>query len=127
MELIKTIHVSCAALSFAGFFIRGLWMLRESALLHQRWVKITPQLVDTVLLLSAIILAIQFHFSPFQQPWLMAKIVALLAYIAVGLVAFRFGRTKRIRLYAWLVSMLIFMYIVSVALTKSVLGWFVLI
>ena len=120
MEIIKTLHVACVALSFAGFFIRGILMLKDSTLLHLRWVKIIPQLVDTLLLVSAIILAIQLRFSPLEQPWLMAKIIALLVYIGVGLVALRFGRSKRIRLFAWLSGLVIFTYIVSVALSKSV-------
>ena len=93
-------------------------------MLQQRWVKITPQVVDTVLLVSAIILAVQLKYSPLEQPWLMAKIIALMLYIGVGLLALRFGRTRRIRLYAWLSGLVIFLYIVSVALSKSVLGWF---
>ena len=84
MEMVKTIHVAFVALSFAGFFIRGIWMLRDSTLLRQRWVRITPQVVDTVLLVSAIVLAVQLHYSPMEQPWLMAKIIALVVYIAVG-------------------------------------------
>lgn len=124
MLLMKTIHVTSAALSFAGFFTRGVWMLRDSPLLKQRWVKIAPQVVDTVLLASAIALAVQLHLSPLEQPWLMAKIIALVVYIGVGLVALRFGRTKSIRTAAWLLGMLIFTYIVSVAVTRSVLGWF---
>ena len=126
METVKTIHVAFVALSFAGFFIRGIWMLRNSTLLRQRWVRITPQVVDTVLLLSAIVLAVQMHFSPMEQPWLMAKIIALVIYIAVGLVALRLGRSKRVRLSAWLLGLFIFMYIVSVAMSKSALGWFAL-
>ena len=127
METVKTIHVAFVALSFTGFFIRGIWMLRNSTLLRQRWVRITPQVVDTVLLLSAIVLAVQLRYSPMEQPWLMAKIIALVIYIAVGLVALRFGRSKRVRLSAWLLGLFIFMYIVSVAFSKSALGWFALI
>ena len=123
MEVIKAIHVACVVLSFAGFFTRGILMLKDSTLLHLRWVKITPQLVDTLLLVSAIILAVQLRFSPLEQPWLMAKIIALLVYIGVGLVALRFGRSKRIRLFAWLAGLVIFAYIVSVAMSKSVMGW----
>ena len=126
MEVVKTLHVTFVALSFAGFFIRGIWMLKDSALLRQRWVRISPQVIDTVLLVSAIVLAVQLRFSPMEQPWLMAKIIALLAYIGVGLVALRLGRTKGIRLSAWLLGLVIFMYIVSVAITKSVMGWFAL-
>ena len=124
MDAIKTIHVTCVVLSFTGFFIRGIWMLMDSELLKQRWVRIGPQVVDTILLLSAVILAIQLRFSPLQQPWLMAKIIALLIYIGVGFVALRFGRNKTIRLYAWLFGLLIFVYIVSVAWSKSVSGFF---
>jgi uncharacterized membrane protein SirB2 len=123
MEFVKIIHVSCVVLSFAGFFIRGIWMLRDSTLLKLRWVKIIPQIVDTLLLLSAITLAVQLQFSPMQQPWLMAKIIALLVYIGVGLVALRLGPSKRVRLFAWLSGLVIFGYIFSVAMTKSVMGW----
>ena len=124
MEILKTIHISCAVLSFAGFFIRGIWMLRDSTLLQLRWVKIAPQVVDTILLVSAVLLAFQMRFSPIEQPWLMTKIIALLVYIGVGLVALRLGRSKRIRLYAWLLGLVIFMFIVSVAMSKAPLGWF---
>jgi len=123
MEVLKTIHVTCVVLSFTGFFIRGIWMLKDSVLLQQRWVKITPQIVDTLLLISAIVLVVQMHFSPMEQPWLMAKIIALLVYIGAGLVALRFGRDKRTRLVAWLFALVTFMYIVSAAFSKSVMGF----
>ena len=124
METVKTIHIAFVTLSFAGFFVRGIWMLKDSKLLQQRWVKISPQIVDTVLLVSAIVLAVQSRVSPLEQAWLMAKIIALLLYIAAGLVALRFGRSRRIRLNAWLFGLVIYLYIVSVALSKSVMGWF---
>lgn len=124
MELVKTIHVVCVLLSFAGFFVRGIWMLRDSELIRRRWVRITPQVVDTLLLASAIVLAIQLRLSPTEQPWLMAKIIALVVYIGVGLVALKLGRSKRERMSAWLLGLVLFAYIISVAVTKSAMGWF---
>ena len=124
MGVVKVIHVTCVVLSFSGFFIRGIWMLRDSVLLKRPWVRIAPQLVDTLLLVSAITLAFQLRFTPLEQPWLLAKIIALLVYIGVGLVALRFGQNKSTRLAAWLLGILIFLYIVSVAFSKSVLGFF---
>jgi len=124
METIKIIHVTCVWLSFSGFFIRGIWMLSGSPLLQQRWVKTAPHVIDTLLLISAIILAVQMRVSPLEQPWLMAKIVALLVYIGVGMVALRFGRSKRIRVSAWLFGLATILYIMSVATSKSVLGCF---
>lgn len=120
MEAIKTIHVVCALLSFAGFFIRGIWMLRDSALLKQRWVKISPQVIDTLMLVSAIILAVRW---PGSSDWWVAKTIALVVYIGFGLVALRLGRTKGIRLVAWLLGMTTFTYILTVAATKSPMGW----
>jgi len=122
----KVIHVTCVALSFCGFFVRGVWMLRDSAMLRQRWVKIFPHIVDTALLASAVVLAVAWHVSPLQQHWLMAKIVALVFYVWLGVVALRSGRTKTVRLSAWLLGLVTFVYIVSVAVTKSVLGFLVL-
>ena len=98
-------------------------MLGESERLQQRWVKIAPHLVDTVLLTSAIALAWQLGYSPLTQPWLAAKIVALLAYVAIGSIALKRGKTRRMRLIAWLTAQLIFVYIVSVAVTHDPLPW----
>jgi uncharacterized membrane protein SirB2 len=120
---LKAIHVTCAALSYALFFLRGVWMLRESPLLQQRWVRYAPHTVDTVLLASAITLAWQLGISPLEAPWLAAKIVALLAYIVIGSVALKRGRTKRIRLMAWLLAQGVFLYIVSVAMTHDPMPW----
>ena len=123
MGAIKTIHLTCVALSFSGFFIRGIWMLQGSVKLKQRWVKITPHIVDTLLLASAVMLAVQWRLSPLEHAWLMAKIIGLLVYIGAGMVALRFGRSRNVRLTAWVFGLLTFLYIVSVALTKSVMGW----
>ena len=98
-------------------------MLRDSPLLQHCWVKIVPHIVDTALLLSAITLAIQLSISPLTAPWLMAKIIALLVYILVGTLAIKRGKTKRIRLFAWVAAQLVFVYMVSVAVTHNPLPW----
>ena len=123
MEWIKTIHVTCVILSLSGFFLRGIWMMRDSIHLEHRLVKSFPHVVDTLLLTSAIILAVQWRISPLEHSWLLAKIIALLVYIRLGMVALRHGRSKKVRVVAWLSGLLTFLYIVSVATTKSVLGW----
>ncbi len=117
--LIKTIHVITALISIGGFVLRGIWMLRDSPMLQQRWVKIVPHVNDTLLLASAITLAVMMSLSPMTQGWLMAKIVALLAYIALGMVALKPGRARSVRIGAWLAALLCFAYIVAVAVTKS--------
>ena len=119
METIKWLHVSFAALSGSGFFARGILMLRDSPWLRARVVKIIPHVVDTLLLLSAIVLASQWGWAALQLPWLLAKIAALLVYITLGFVALRAGRQKVVRITAWVVAMFVFAYIVAVAVRKN--------
>lgn len=118
---IKHLHMGCAALSITLFLLRGGWMLQGSAMLQQRWVRIAPHLVDTVLLGSAITLAVLSGQYPFAQPWLGAKVIALLLYIVLGTIALKRGRTRRMRALAFGAAILTFAYIVAVAVTRQVL------
>ncbi len=121
--VLKFVHEGSAAASYTLFFLRGIWLLRGSAIMQQRWVKISPHVVDTVLLASAIALAVQLGISPLHAPWLAAKIIALLVYVGLGFVAMRYARTHAARLTVWLVAQVVFFYIVAVALTKTPLPW----
>ena len=115
----KDIHVSCVILTFILFSVRGLWMIVDSDLLQRKWTKRIPPVVDTILLASAIVLAVTIHQYPFVHAWLTAKVVALLFYIGLGMLALTYGKTKKIRIINWLAAQLCFIYIVAVALTKN--------
>lgn len=118
---IKHLHMTCAALSGSFFLVRGVWMLRDSAMLKQRWVRIAPHVIDTVLLASALVMVVWSGQYPFVQGWLTAKVLALIAYILLGTVALKRGRTKGTRTMAFVAALLVFAYIVKVALTRQVL------
>ncbi len=120
---LKFTHISCVAISYVMFVLRGIWMMRESALLQRRWVKIVPHLVDTLLLASAVALAVMSHQYPLSNRWLTAKIVGLLIYIGLGTVALKRGKTRRTRVTAWLAAQAVFFYIVAVAITRQPLPW----
>jgi len=115
----KDIHVSCVILTFIFFFIRGLWMIVDSALLQRKWAKWVPPVIDTTLLASAIVLSVTLHQYPFVHAWLTAKVVALFFYIGLGMLALTYGKTKKIRIINWLAAQLCFIYIVAVAITKT--------
>lgn len=119
---VRALHVACAALSIAGFAVRGLLMLAGSALLQTRCVRIAPHVVDTVLLASALWLAWQIGQYPFVHGWVTAKVLALLAYIVLGSLALRRGPTVRIRAAAFALALAAAGYIVSVALTRDPRG-----
>lgn len=118
---IKQLHMGCAAVSFSLFLVRGAWMLQGSAMLQRRSVRILPHLVDTVLLGSAVMLAFISSQYPFAHPWLGAKVVALLLYIVLGIIALKRGRTLRTRALAFGAAVLTFAYIVMVAVTRQVI------
>lgn len=120
---IKLLHLSCVTLSYCLFFLRGLWVLKESPIMQQRWVKIAPHIIDTLLLSSAITMAVLLHISPLLAPWLMTKIIALLLYIVLGTIAIKRGKTKRIRIVAWLAAQFVFFYMVFTALAHDPLPW----
>ena len=121
--VLKTLHLAAVALSFALFFLRGLWMTLDSPQLQRRWVRIVPHVNDTVLLAAGVWLAFALHLAPGESAWLIAKLVALIVYIGLGTLALRPGRSKPGRAAVWLAALGVFGYIVAVAVTRSPLPW----
>ena len=122
-ELLKLLHMSCAFLSIGGFTLRGYWMVTDDSRLRRRATRVLPHLLDTLLLGSAIGMLVIWQVNPFSLNWLSAKIIALLLYIGLGMVAFRFGRTRQMQLVAFGMALLTAAYIVAVAYTKSPLAF----
>jgi uncharacterized membrane protein SirB2 len=120
---IKILHLTSVALSYSLFFMRGIWVLRASPVMQQRWVKIAPHIIDTVLLGSAITLAVLLDISPLTAPWLAAKIIALLLYIVLGSFALKRGKTRQAKLAFWLAAQAVCGYIVLTAWTHDPLPW----
>ena len=120
--ILKATHVAAVALSGAGFIARGLGHFTGAPWVASRAERTLPHLVDTVLLASAVGLAYLLQLSPLATPWLLAKVAGLCVYVGLGSVALRFGRTRSTRIAAWLASLLVFGYIVSVAISKDPRG-----
>lgn len=121
--LIKHLHVTAAVLSILFFIVRSYWSVSENALLQRKFVKIAPHVIDTVLLVCAILLSMMLGAAA-AQPWVLTKIVLLIAYIGVGTIAIKRGRTPRSRAIAAAVAVAIFLYIVGVALKHHPASWF---
>ena len=119
MDILKAVHVGSALLSIAGFVLRGIWMLQGSPLLKARATRILPHVVDTLLLGSAIALALRIAQYPFVHSWLTAKVLALLAYIVLGSIALKYGRSRRVRALSYGLALGVFLYIVAVAIARN--------
>jgi len=120
--MLKLLHQTTVVLSFTGFVVRGLAALAGAAWVQGRLARTVPHALDTLLLLSALMMAWLLRLTPATAPWLVAKIGGLLLYIALGMVALRPGRTMTLRATAWAGALLVFGWIVSVAVTKDPLG-----
>lgn len=115
MTILKTLHVLFVFLSLTGFLLRLFWRWRRPQRLQLRWVRVLPHVNDTALLATGLAMVVRYHWWPWQQPWLAAKLLALLVYIVLGAVALRRGSGG-----AAVAALAVFAYIVAVALGKQV-------
>jgi uncharacterized membrane protein SirB2 len=121
---IKTIHMTCALISFVGFLFRAYLMVKESPWLNHKVVLIAPHVIDTFFLLSGATMAFMVNFGLFNQFWLTSKITLLMAYLFFVGVALNRGRTKSLRVGAFFCAIATFGYIVGIAVHKSPTSWF---
>jgi len=118
-SLLKQLHLSTIALTLALFILRGIWMMVESPRLQARWVRIVPHINDSLLLASGISLAVLTRQYPLVNGWLSAKLFALILYIVLGTVALKRGKSQGQCIAAWIAALLVFGYMVAVAITRD--------
>ena len=121
--VLKNLHLATIALTLALFVLRGAWMMAESPRLQARWVRVVPHVNDTLLLASGIALAVLIEQYPLVHSWLTAKFFALIAYIVLGTVALKRGKTKAQRITACVVALLVFGYMAAVAVAHDPLPY----
>ena len=121
--LIKHLHITAATLSLLFFILRAVWSVSDAEVLQARWVRIAPHVIDTLLLTLGVVLMVMLSLWPHQHPWLAAKLIALLAYIGLGTLAIKRGRTPAVRGAAAVAAVLVFLYMLGAAITKSAFSW----
>ncbi|MDJ0653743.1 MAG: SirB2 family protein [Xanthomonadales bacterium] len=114
---LKTAHMVLATVSISGFLLRGAGRLGGRSWVRRRWVRIAPHVIDTLFLVSGVTLAWILGASPLNTDWLAAKIAGLVAYILLGILAFR-GRRRGLRVVSFVLALAAFGYVVLVAFSK---------
>lgn len=116
--MLKHFHLFFVTLVFISFIARMVLSEFYPERLKQKWLKITPHVIDTLLLLTGIALVYQGHWLSADYGWIMGKILLLTAYIGLGMVAMR-NRGKQ----HWLAAagaIACLLYIAKIAISKQI-------
>jgi len=122
---IKFVHIAAITCSGALFFLRG-----SSALAGLRWPMAAPvrylsYTVDTVLLTAAMMLLTILPGALFANGWLVVKVVLVVTYVVLGILAMRSRRTlTRVAMFA--LALLVYAQIYFIARAHHPLGALVL-
>jgi uncharacterized membrane protein SirB2 len=120
---IRQLHIACVILSGSLFTFRGLLHVAGVTIVNHLAMRIASWLIDTVLLVAAILLTLIVHQYPFVHAWLTIKMLLLLLYIVLGYIALKRARTRRGRVVAFIAALLAFGLILGVAVRHDPAGW----
>ena len=122
--VLRNVHIGCAILTIGLFVLRGALMMAGSPRLHGPLLRYLPHVVDTVLLTTALMLTTVIRQYPFSTGWLTAKVVLLVAYVVLGSVALKRGRTRAMRIAAFVAALATIGFLVTVARAHHPMGLF---
>lgn len=124
MTALKHIHMTLAIITILGFLLRSVWLFTNSPssqkMLQKKWVKISPHIIDTLLLASGITLWVTWYGAVFQS-WITAKLILIVLYIVFGIITFK-ASSKGLRGIAFSLAIISFATILYLARTKT-LPW----
>ncbi|MCB1865708.1 MAG: SirB2 family protein [Chromatiales bacterium] len=115
---LKLVHAVIAAASVLLFVIRGLYLIASMGRARGFAMRALPPIVDTLLLASGIWLAVKIGFDPARDTWLDAKLAGVVAYIVLGILAFR-GRTRGARVTAFVLALVAVAYVYLTAMHRT--------
>ena len=115
----KHLHMTIAFISVALFTLRFIWLLIGSDKLQQKWVKITPHVIDTLLLALGIAMAVKLSINPAEQYWFAEKLFAVVAYIFTGYYTLKLARNRTMQIIGFLGALGWIMLVVRLAITKA--------
>lgn len=119
---IKALHVGLVLLSGGLFAGRGIGVLLGATMPTSRPMRRAAQAIDTALLGAALLLLAILGLNPFTTPWLAAKLVLLVGYIALGILALHGARSPAVRALAFTGALACFVLMVAIARTHDPLG-----
>lgn len=111
--MLKHIHLLFVLLAVASFPVRLLAAEYKPELLQEKWLKIAPHVLATLLLLTGIGLAFQGNWLDGEYGWIVGKLFGLLGYIGFGILAMRSEGSKRWQAAGAAVLCLLYIFIAA--------------
>lgn len=121
---IRSVHIASVLVSGAVFMLRGLLIqLDRKGFALAAPVRYISYSIDTVLLVSALLLVAILPWAMFSNGWLATKLVLVVVYVVLGTLALKRGRTARVRSICYVIALLTFIFIIGIAIAHQPLGW----
>lgn len=119
---IKLVHVTAAIASGTLFLLRG-----TAVNLGGSWAMIAPirylsYAIDIVLLIAALLLLAILPAAVYSNGWLWLKLTLLVAYVGLGTLALKRGRTASIRRSCFVAAIIAYACVYAIARTHDPLG-----
>ncbi|MDF0533837.1 SirB2 family protein [Shewanella yunxiaonensis] len=116
---IKYFHLLMIGLSVMFLSVRFVLNLGQSAWMDKRLLKVAPHVIDTLLLLSGVVLCFMIKQYPFVDAWMTEKLGAVVAYIILAMAAMKSSRGKMFRIFAFLGALGWLVFAAKVAYIKQ--------
>lgn len=120
---LKHSHMMFMAISIVFFIARGGSRLLGAQWQTQKWAKISPHIIDTLLFATGILLMFATSQFPIAQDWLTVKIILLVGYIMFGIKAMKVASAMKQRTF-FAAAVLCALLMITVAKTHHPLGLF---
>jgi uncharacterized membrane protein SirB2 len=120
---IRHVHILAVVLSGSLFALRGAFALAGARWPHAAGTRYLSYAIDTTLLTAALMLLTILPGAMFANGWLATKLALVVAYVVLGVLALRRGRTRGIRLGCFVAALLVFATIFGIARMHHPLGW----
>lgn len=117
-------HIGFVLASGMTFALRGLLLQLGQGWVMTKSVRYLSIGIDTLLLITALMLLSILHLNPFTTDWLATKLILLVVYIFLGVMALRRAQGRGKRLLYYVCALATFGFIYSVARAHHPLGIF---
>ncbi|KPH60180.1 transcriptional regulator [Pseudoalteromonas porphyrae] len=117
---VKHTHMAIAVLSIVLFYVRSFSRMGSGTIAKNKVVFIGSHATDTFLLISAFALMAIAKMNPLEQMWLLEKIILVVAYIVLGVIASKQQKTS-IKVVLLVVTTAVIALIGKLAVTKTAL------